>query len=341
MSFNNRILIIDDERAIQEVYREVLSSNDLATEGSSSELDNLLDGVTSKNNAAAVEELRNFVVTTASQGEEGLRKVQEAKENGAPFAMAFIDMRMPPGWDGIKTTREIHMVDPDLQIVIVTAFSDAPVSEIVTKVGFTDRLLYLKKPFDSEEILQLADSLTTRWNLEMKVRSFITILEGIVGSLADLKFTGDDDELRPFLLKILGQLCIFLDTEDVFLAKIQDDKIDFRVGLGKFSNGLTVQPAFQAIVKRVMACNRVEDVFRLNEYLVVPIILRSCKNIVVGILPERGIEGVDRLLQVLAENAAIIFDQGTEMAQLRQEVLALKLREEALRRQLQAAKANN
>ena len=67
-----------------------------------------------------------FEIDLALQGKEGLQRVQQALAEGRPYAMAFIDVRMPPGWDGIETTGRIWRVDPDLQVVICTACSDYP-----------------------------------------------------------------------------------------------------------------------------------------------------------------------------------------------------------------------
>ena len=79
--------------------------------------------------------------------------------------MAFVDVRMPPGWDGIETTLELWKVAPDLQIVICTAYSDYSWEEMLAKIGGSDRLVILKKPFDTIEVLQLANALTEKWNL--------------------------------------------------------------------------------------------------------------------------------------------------------------------------------
>ena len=79
--------------------------------------------------------------------------------------MVTVDVRMPPGWDGIETTQKLWEVDPDLQVVICSAYSDYSWDEIIAKLGNSDRLLFLKKPFDAMEILQLANALTEKWRL--------------------------------------------------------------------------------------------------------------------------------------------------------------------------------
>ncbi len=94
--------------------------------------------------------------------------------------MAFVDVRMPPGWDGIETTARIWEQDPDLQIVICTAYSDYSWSEMVAKLGRSDRLVILKKPFDTIEVLQLASALSEKWRLARQSRSMLADLEGAV-----------------------------------------------------------------------------------------------------------------------------------------------------------------
>jgi PAS domain S-box-containing protein len=86
-------------------------------------------------------------------------------DSGKPFAAAFVYVRMPPGWDGMKTAAKIRQIDPQVEIVIITAYSDCSRSEIVKNVGQPDKLLFLRKPFDPEELSQIALSLTEKWNL--------------------------------------------------------------------------------------------------------------------------------------------------------------------------------
>ena len=104
-----------------------------------------------------------FEVDSAFQGEEGLAKVKEALQKGRPYAVAFIDVRMPPGWDGIETTVRIWEACPDLEVVICTAYSDYSLGEMLTRVRHAEQLVILKKPFDTIEVLQLANALTGKW----------------------------------------------------------------------------------------------------------------------------------------------------------------------------------
>src|SRR5207302_5572824 len=122
----------------------------------------------------------DFQIDSAFQGQDGLQKVRDAMASYDPYALAFIDVRMPPGWDGVETAANIWKVDPDLQVVICTAYSDYSWDEMIAKVGQSDRLVILKKPFDNVEALQLANALTEKWRLLQQVRSKIEDLEHAV-----------------------------------------------------------------------------------------------------------------------------------------------------------------
>jgi two-component system NtrC family sensor kinase len=176
MKRNTRILIIDDNHAIHDDFRKILCEDD----GASSEFKQTaaaLFGETSSQNSDAT---ATFQLHSAYQGKDGLALVEQAVRQGDPFAMAFVDVRMPPGWDGVETTARIWEVDPDLQIVICTAYSDYSWSEMLEKLGKSDRLLILKKPFDNVEVLQLANSLTRKWELLQESKGRVAGLEEMV-----------------------------------------------------------------------------------------------------------------------------------------------------------------
>jgi CheY-like chemotaxis protein len=170
---NRRILIIDDNLAIHEDFRKILT---LTT--ASDELDRAGASLFDEEPVAVHGE--SFEVRFADQGEAGFRMVEKAVAAGAPYALAFVDMRMPPGWDGLKTIEHIWKADPEIQVVICTAFSDHPWHEIAAKLGKTDRLLILRKPFDAVEVEQLAVSLAFKWELGQRAKLQIDYLNGIV-----------------------------------------------------------------------------------------------------------------------------------------------------------------
>ncbi|MEM9453959.1 MAG: response regulator [Myxococcota bacterium] len=107
----------------------------------------------------------SFTVDGALQGQQGLAMVEHSVRQGDPYALAFVDIRMPPGWDGVQTTQRLWQVDPNLQVVLCTAYSDYSWHQLLDELGHTDRLLLLKKPFESVEVLQLAMALTAKWSL--------------------------------------------------------------------------------------------------------------------------------------------------------------------------------
>ena len=153
--------MIDDNHAIHADVRKILCPQVSDASVSLRALEAALLG-NAPEPAVAV---AHFAVDSAYQGREGLALVEKAVAAGQPYAMAFVDVRMPPGWDGIETTLELWKVAPDLQIVICTAYSDYSWEEMLAKIGGSDRLVILKKPFDTIEVLQLANALTEKWNL--------------------------------------------------------------------------------------------------------------------------------------------------------------------------------
>jgi signal transduction histidine kinase/FixJ family two-component response regulator len=172
---NNRILIIDDNPSIHADFRKILARGSFAAADLARATTELFG------DTVAFGQKAEFDLTTASQGEEGLSAVCEAVRSGHPFAMAFVDVRMPPGWDGIETIARIWEVDADIQIVLCTAYSDYSWEEIIHRLGSTDRLVILKKPFEALEVLQLASALTEKWGLLQRVKSEFQNLEQVVG----------------------------------------------------------------------------------------------------------------------------------------------------------------
>ena len=171
---NRHVLVIDDNRAIHDDFRKILSpANTTAAALDAAEL--ALFG----RPADAIPQIQ-FEVDSAYQGQEGVLLVQKALEAGMPYAMAFVDVRMPPGWDGIETTRKLWELDPDLQVVLCTAYSDYSWGEMFEKLGRRDGLLILKKPFDAVEALQLAQALTEKSWLHRQFQRKMEELEGRV-----------------------------------------------------------------------------------------------------------------------------------------------------------------
>ncbi len=172
---NRRILIIDDNPSIHEDFRKILGPNDAKL---AEELD--ADEAALFGDKAAASRNWNFQIDSAMQGQEGLEMVRAAVLGGTPYAVAFVDVRMPPGWDGIETISRIWKEFPDLQIVICTAYSDYSWDEIAKSVGNTDHMLVLKKPFDNVEVLQMAHALSKKWQLTQIARRQMEELDALV-----------------------------------------------------------------------------------------------------------------------------------------------------------------
>jgi signal transduction histidine kinase len=171
---NRRILVIDDNKAIHADIRKILLPND----GLPDDLratETALFGETETQSR-----LPRFEIDSAYQGKEGFELIEKSLAENRPYAMAFVDVRMPPGWDGVETTATIWQRYADLQVVICTAFSDYSWEQMLQKLGYSDRLVILKKPFDCIEVLQLAILMTEKWRLYQQARLRLGDLERMV-----------------------------------------------------------------------------------------------------------------------------------------------------------------
>jgi two-component system sensor histidine kinase/response regulator len=171
---NRKILIIDDNHAIHEDFRKIFDSV------SQDELDLASTEASIFGEETPQKMHPRFEFDSAFQGQEGLARIQQALDEKLPYAMAFVDVRMPPGWDGIETIARIWEKYPDLQVVVCTAYSDYSWEEMISKLGHSDRLVILKKPFDNVEVLQLASALTEKWHLYQRAKCKLEDLERMV-----------------------------------------------------------------------------------------------------------------------------------------------------------------
>jgi PAS domain S-box-containing protein len=174
---NLRILVIDDNRAIHEDFRKILCAAPTHSDALEQAESLLFEASPPSDHAA---KRKTYTIDSAFQGQGGLEKARQAAAEGQPYALAFVDVRMPPGWDGIETSARLWEACPDLQIVICTAYSDYSWDEMSAKLDSSDRLVILKKPFDTVEVLQLANALTEKWRLHQEVHSRLNELESLV-----------------------------------------------------------------------------------------------------------------------------------------------------------------
>lgn len=166
-----RVLVVDDNRAIHDDFRKILLGPEL--DENLQALDAMLFGTAGPGADAPCP----FLVDSAYQGAEALHLVQRARAQGVPYSVAFIDMRMPPGWDGLTTIERLWQVDSHIQVVICSAYSDSDWREITARLGNPDRLLILKKPFEPIEVLQSAHALAAKWRNERRLHAHIGSLE--------------------------------------------------------------------------------------------------------------------------------------------------------------------
>ncbi len=169
----HRVLLVDDNPEIHRDYRKILAAaapND-AFVRLEAEVLGPLDA------PSAPSGRRTFELHHAHQGEEALQAVKDGLAADRPFAVAFVDMRMPPGWDGLTTIRHLRRSDPRLQVVLCTAYSDKSWNHITEALQPHDDLLILKKPFDSIEVMQLAHTLAAKWSMQREIDSRIQQLD--------------------------------------------------------------------------------------------------------------------------------------------------------------------
>ena len=162
--WNYRVLIVDDEAGIHSDFKDMLNPNrrwTLPAALAETFLDKVPENETSF--------LPNFELLHATSGEEARDIICTAKASNRPIAVAYIDVRMPPGIDGVEAIRRIRQIEKDIELVIMTAYTDKPVSEIVRDMEVLNKLLYIRKPFATEEVQQITCSLVERWNVEQEL----------------------------------------------------------------------------------------------------------------------------------------------------------------------------
>ncbi|HVS53783.1 MAG TPA: response regulator [Opitutaceae bacterium] len=179
---SRRILIVDDNRAIHDDYQKILVR--AAADAALSAVEGALFEDAAQRSPGRRE---NFELSFALQGEEAIELARAARTGGTPFSLAFVDIRMPPGIDGIETAQRLWAIDPDLQVVICSAYSDYSWTDMAAQFGAADRWVILKKPFDNIEVLQLAHALVEKWALRQQTKAQVGELEERVAArTADL-----------------------------------------------------------------------------------------------------------------------------------------------------------
>ncbi|MCC6747805.1 MAG: SpoIIE family protein phosphatase [Deltaproteobacteria bacterium] len=204
---NRRILVIDDNPAIHDDIRKVL----MPATPRLAELSALEAELFGGEQVAGPE--ASFELESAFQGQQGLTLLEDAVAAHRPYAMAIVDVRMPPGWDGVETTGHLWKADPRLYVVLCTAYSDYSWDETVRALGQTERLLILKKPFDTVELLQLAHALTEKWNQKQESEAQLASLKA--------EATEHEERLQSLSTQLQAAAISHLEQELSIATRIQ------------------------------------------------------------------------------------------------------------------------
>ena len=159
--WNYRVLIVDDEAGIHSDFKDMLNPNRTQTL-----TDQLAETLLDEGSENKISFLPDFELLHAPSGEEAYDIICAGKASNRPIAVAYIDVRMPPGIDGVEAIRRIRQIEKDIELVIMTAYTDKPLPEIVRDMELLHKLLYIRKPFAPEEVQQITLALVEKWNVE-------------------------------------------------------------------------------------------------------------------------------------------------------------------------------
>ena len=165
---NRRVLIVDDQQDIHDDFVEMLRPRAAAA------TDDLVAAFVARDQRRhdplpSSDFLPEFELLHAHSGEDACELVRRGRESGRQVAAAYVDIRMPPGIDGVETVRRIRAIDSAIELVIMTAYTDQPLAEIVSEMEVLHKLLYIRKPFAREEIQQITLALVEKWNVEREL----------------------------------------------------------------------------------------------------------------------------------------------------------------------------
>lgn len=167
-----RILIVDDSPTIHEDYKKILVPQNIVKD----EFDQLSMQLFDDEIPQANKE-PDLCLDYAFQGEEAFDMIKKAYTENDPYILIFMDVRMPPGIDGIETIKKVWELYPDQEVVICTAFTDYSWSDIQNKLNIKNRFLILKKPFDSIEVKQIASCLIAKNQLSQQNKKVLSDLQ--------------------------------------------------------------------------------------------------------------------------------------------------------------------
>ena len=253
---NTSVLVIDDEEMVRDNIEDILVPRTTSPEqyGINNAVNILFDTPTTLL-APRTRNIPVFTVDKASNGMEGVLKVKKAVEQGRPYAVIFLDMRMP-GINGLETAIEIRKHDVKAEIVFITAYSDCTIEEIVEQAG--QNVGYHCKPYASEEIVQIATKAVTDYN---KLRN----LEKLIESIASIGL--NNMQLTSLLKNILEQLAGSLDSDMALLGKLHDGYIYEKMfSIGAFEERVNLEE----LISRIKDLSIEQDeVIQINELVLV------------------------------------------------------------------------
>jgi two-component system NtrC family sensor kinase len=248
---NTAVLVIDDEEMVRDNIEEILSPRKSSLQHENIEMaaNILFDTVTAPILRAS--NIPNFTVHKASNGMEGVEMVKQSIKEDRPYAVIFLDMRMP-GWDGMETAMQIRKYDNKAEIIFVTAFSDRSIDDIIAKAG--QNVGYHCKPYASEEITQLATKAVTDYN---KLRN----LEKLIEAISSISL--DEHQLNSLLQNVLDQLATYVETDMALLGKLHDNQVYEKI----FAIGaIEAKINLQELLKRVKSADIADgEVVQLDE----------------------------------------------------------------------------
>ncbi len=212
---NTAVLVIDDEEMVRDNIEEILVPRKTSMESVNvnAAANILFDAPSESLLTARASNIPNFTVHKASNGMEGVELVKKSVQEGRPYAVIFLDMRMP-GWDGMETAVEIRKYDSKAEIIFVTAFSDRSIDDIIARAG--QNVGYHCKPYASEEITQLATKAVADYN---KLRN----LEKLIEAISSISL--DEKQLNSLLQNILDQLATYVETDMALLGKLHENYV--------------------------------------------------------------------------------------------------------------------
>lgn len=276
---NNRILIVDDQEDLREQLGRLL-----VTSGQPNKTTTLVKSM--RERLMGIEDEKQstpkivpqYDIDTAGQGKEAFEMVQAAIDNGAPYAVMFTDMRMPPGWDGLKTAKRVREIDKNIEIVIMTAYADHAQNTIANEVGMPEKLLYIKKPFQTEEIFQLAVSLTAKWSAEHLERMRRGWLEKTLVCMRTARHY--EDEENATYIATLNSFLSFLNTDTGVIAEWDKELQKWLIKGSKNVQDATANKFFETNSERLLKNSAIQS--NVDGVYVIPVKSSEC-SVIIGI----------------------------------------------------------